>query len=839
MQRKPIARWLMPAGPALVAVLMSGGLAGGGPAAAAARPGGPAPHGGPAGTISTVAGGVGGPALATRLDMEYPWAEPTGQAGPVPCGATYAGGALYLEDQVSVWKVNPSTGLMIAVAGTNAPGVVGDGHSATKASVYGGCGVAVDRAGNLVVTDVWGGNRVEVVAESTGTFYGQAMKRGDIYTIAGNGVAGFSGDGGPATKAALNGPVNLTTDPFGNVVITDRDNNRIRVVADSTGTFYGQSMTAGDIYTIAGNGQAGGGGDGGPATSAQLNNSNGVTFDPNGNLAIADGYNNEVRLVAEHTGTFYGQSMTAGDIYTIAGNGCYCFSGDGVPATSTGVGNPQWVTYDAAGNMLIADWGNSRIRVVAANTGVYYGQSMTAGDIYTIAGDGQSGTTGNGGLATRAELSNPNSVTVDGAGNVVIGFVSQHSPAFRIVAEHTGRFYGQHMTAGDIYNLAGNNGLGCCTGVPATHGQLPLVAGVGADQAGDIAASVANRVWLVPASTGVHYGQQMTGGHLYPVAGSGLAGDSGNGSPAAQARLHSPQGLTMDAAGNLVIADTGNNQVRVVAASTGTFYGQAMTAGDIYTLAGDGEAGYLGDGGPATGTSLSGPAGVSVDAAGNLVIADTGNNRIRVVAASTGTFYGQAMTAGDIYTVAGTGEAGYSGDGGPATSAEVDDPAGVSVDGAGNLVIADTGNNRIRVVAASTGTFYGQAMTAGDIYTVAGTGDAGFSGDGGPATSAEVDDPAGVSVDGAGNLVIADTGNNRIRVVAASTGTFYGQAMTAGDIYTIAGNGRIVYGHPGFSGDGGPATHAELNHPVAVWADRQGNVLIADLGNSRIREITG
>ena len=205
---------------------------------------------------------------------------------------------------------------------------------------------------------------------------------------------------------------------------------------------------------------------------------------------------------------------------------------------------------------------------------------------------------------------------------------------------------------------------------------------------------------------------------------------------------------------------------------------------------------------------LAAACGVAVDHSGNLVIADGGNNRIRVVAASTGTFYGRAMTAGDIYTVAGNGTAGFSGDGGPATSAELDAPAGVAVDAAGNLVIADTGNQRIRVVAASTGTFYGQAMTAGDIYTVAGDGTGGFSGDGGPASNAELRSPGGVAVDAAGNLLIADTGNDRIRVVAARTGTFYGQAMTAGDIYTVAGDGT-----GGFSGDGGPATNAELDVP--------------------------
>jgi hypothetical protein len=245
-------------------------------------------------------------------------------------------------------------------------------------------------------------------------------------------------------------------------------------------------------------------------------------------------------------------------------------------------------------------------------------------------------------------------------------------------------------------------------------------------------------------------------------------------------------------------------------------------------------AGGIGDGGPATQANLCTAWGLAVDGAGNLVIADTFISRVRVVAESTGTFYGQAMTAGDIYTVAGTGAAGFSGDGGPATSAKVNTPYEVAVDGAGNLVLADTNNKRIRVVAETTGTFYGQAMTAGDIYTVAGNGRAGFSGDRGPATQAKLNFPGGVAVDGAGNLLIADTDNNRTRVVAASTGTFYGVAMTAGDIYTVAGNGQA-----GFSGDGGPGTHAEFSSPSGVTVDGTGNLLIADELTGRVREVAG
>ena len=215
----------------------------------------------------------------------------------------------------------------------------------------------------------------------------------------------------------------------------------------------------------------------------------------------------------------------------------------------------------------------------------------------------------------------------------------------------------------------------------------------------------------------------------------------------------------------------------MLAETTGTFYGQSMTAGDIYTVAGGGTAG-VGNGIPATSAILGFANSVTVDGAGNLVIA-TSKQRVRVVAETTGTFYGQPMTAGDIYTVAGNGGTGFAGDGGKATKAHVVNPAGVTLDPQGNLMIADTGDNRIRVVAATTGTFYGQSMTAGDIYTVAGGGTGGL-GNGGPATSAQLTGPWGATVDSPGNLMITDTGDSLVRVVAETTGTFYGQSMTSG-----------------------------------------------------------
>ncbi len=269
----------------------------------------------------------------------------------------------------------------------------------------------------------------------------------------------------------------------------------------------------------------------------------------------------------------------------------------------------------------------------------------------------------------------------------------------------------------------------------------------------------------------------MTAGYLYNIAGDGHQTKdcvfSGGGRPAAGTGVH-PVGVAVDAAGNLVISDNWNCRVLAVAGSTGTFYGIAMTAHHIYSVAGDGTCGFSGDGGPATSAELdpgqlnypqygSEPA---IDAAGNLVIPDATNDRVRVVAASAGTFYGQAMKAGHIYTIAGDGTAGFSGDRGLATGAKLNDPSMVAIDAAGNVAIGDYRNDRVRVVAAGTGTFYGQAMKAGHIYTVAGNGTIGFSGDGGRGADAELSGPEGLAAGRSGNLLIADgDGNNRIRAV--------------------------------------------------------------------------
>ena len=823
--RYGLACWLTALGTAGALVLIPAAAASGSQKAAGSpfRPAAGGGHAAVTGTISTVAGGVGGPGKATTVAL------------PNPCGVSFASGSVYLGDDADIRRIS-QTGWLTTPAGTGpvgtgASGPLGDGGPAVKASFDGACGVVADHSGNLVIADTQR-SRVRVVAAATGMFYGRAMTAGDVYTVAGNGFEGFTGDNGPATNAELNYPGGVAVDAAGNLLIADTMNNRIRVVAAHTGTFYGRAMTAGDIYTLAGGGAHLG--DGGPATSARLLQPRNVSVDGAGNILVADSRHSRIRVVAARTGRFYGRAMTAGDIYTIAGNGTYGFSGDGGPAKSAELTQPSVVAVDGRDNLVFADSSNERIRVVAASTGTFYGQAMTAGDIYTIAGDGTGGFSGDGGPATSAEFSNPNGVAVDLAGNVLIADSANHR--VRVVAASTGTFYGRAMTARDIYTVAGN-GTRRFSGAagPATRAELYEPEAAAVDAAGNmvIADTFNSRVRVVAASTGTFYGRAMTAGDIYTVAGTGHPGFSGDGGLATSAQLHGPDAVTVDGAGNLVIADTDNSRIRVVAVTTGTFYGRAMTAGHIYTVAGT-SRGFSGEGGPATSAKLDNPAGTTFDGAGNLVVADAANNRARVVAASTGRFYGRAMTAGHIYTVAGTGQPfdGSSGDGDPAARAEISQPQGVAAGPAGSLLISDMGNWRVRMVAGATGTFYGEAMTAGDMYTVAGTGAQGSSGDGGPATSAGLGQTAGLAVDGAGNLLIADSGNSRIRVVAASPGTFYGQAMTAGDIYTVAGNGKS-----GSAGDGGPATSAELSFPQAITVDGAGNLVVADSSNSRIRVV--
>jgi trimeric autotransporter adhesin len=282
-----------------------------------------------------------------------------------------------------------------------------------------------------------------------------------------------------------------------------------------------------------------------------------------------------------------------------------------------------------------------------------------------------------------------------------------------------------------------------------------------------------------------------TAGTIKTIAGTGgSSGYTGDGGAATSAKLCKPWGMAFDSSGNLYIADYGNHVIRKI-----------TSTGYISTIAGTGTAGYSGDGGAATSAMLNSPTGVAVDSSDDIYIADCYNHAIRKVTTKTG----------KISTVVGTGGiSGYSGDGGAATSAKLYDPKSVAFDPIDNLYIADTNNQVIRKVTALTG----------NISTFAGTGTAGYSGDGGVATSATLKYPNGVAIDSSGNLYIADTQNYVIRKVA-------------GIISTVAGTGSL-----GYSGDGGAATSAKFNYTFAVALDSSDNLYIADGINSVIRKVT-
>ena len=681
-------------------------------------------------TITTIAGagryansGDGGPATVGEVYRPYGI-------------ATDRSGNTYIADQVThrIRKVDAS-GIITTVAGNTYAGYGGDGGPATNASLYGPIGVCADNHGQIYIADEYN-HRIRKVNSS-----------GIISTVAGNGAYGYTGDGGPATAAELYYPTGVSADTNGNLFIADYYNHSIRKI-DATGT----------ITTVAGNGSHGFSGDGGPATAAQLYYPFNVITDYSDNLLIADQYNARIRMVdvsgniatvagsssagfggdggpataaslyypysmvADPSGTIYisdygneriRKVKTNGIISTIAGIGSSGFSGDGGPATAGEFHTPIGIAIDTTGNLYVSDYGNNRIREIDVN-----------GTLSTFAGNGFAGNSGDGGPATGAELNTPTGVTTDAGGNVYIADI--YNGRIRKVNSS-----GIISTAvGDGQNVFGGDGG------PASAASVYYPFGVATDVSGNLYIA--------------DYGNQRirkvnTSNIISTIAGNGSIGYTGDGGPATAGTFDYPTGVAADTFGNIFVADIYNNCVRKI-----------TTGGIITTVAGNGSAGYGGDGGPATAASLNLPYGVAADVTGNLYISDFGNHRIRKVNLS-----------GIISTVAGTGTGGYSGDGNPATASRLYYPIGISADTNGNIFIGDYANYRIRKI-----------NPAGIIFTVAGNGSAGFSGDGGPATAAVLNVPYGITNDAAGNILIADEGNNRVRRVdGTQIGKISGSSM--------------------------------------------------------------
>jgi sugar lactone lactonase YvrE len=555
---------------------------------------------------------------------------------------------------------------------------------------------------------------------------------GTLTTVAGGNGKGRSGDGGPASKAKLNYPHGLTVTPNGALLIADTGNSRIRRV-DAKGT----------ITTIAGTDEPDARGENGPAIKARLDGPKDVAVGPRGEIYVAEADGNRIRRIDRE-----------GRITTVAGTGTEGAGGDGGPAPRAELASPLALAVHGK-DIYVADSGNDRVRRIDSH-----------GTITTVAGGGQDDSAADGDPAT--------SVALQGGDKIAIG-----RDGMLYIAEHNGDQVRRVTPDGRITTVAG-------TGVPGFSGdegpgaqaQLagPGVVIVGPDNRVYIGDTLNRRVRQIDAN-----------GVINTVAGAGPA-YPGDGRKAGEASLLEPSMARRGPDGAVYIADAGNNRVRRIDPGDGT----------ISTWAGTGVAGDGGDGGKATDAQLRYPAGIAFAQDGTLYIADAKNNRIRAV--------GRDRV---ITTVAGVGRIGSAGDGGPADQAELTDPQSIEVAADGSLYVAERSGNRIRRIDADR-----------TISTVAGTGGAGFSGDGGPAKSAQLDGPTGVHVDADGNLYISDYRNSRLRKVD-----------TAGTITTFAGNGT-----KGHAGDGGHAVNAQLTGPYATTT-ADGTVYIADDEAHRVRRV--
>ena len=626
---------------------------------------------------------------------------------------------------------------------TTAIGGGPNGIPAIDAALYQPYGVATDSTGNVYFTTF-----------STPRVF-KVNSAGTITVVAGTGAYGYAGDGvtAGAANASLEHPFAVAVDSSNNVYIADQYNCVIRKV-DTTNT----------ITTIAGQaGLCGYTGDAGKATAAEIYYPQGVAVDGSGNLYIGDQNNCVVRKVI----------LSTNIISTVAGNHTCGYLGDNGAATSAELNQVSGIAVDSAGDFFIADTSNCVVRKVTKSTG----------KISTVAGNHTCGYTGDGGLATSAELNQFYGIAVNSAGTVVT------------IADSYNQRVRQFTVGGNITTVAGN-GTACAgvcgEGGLATSAELYYPFGVAVNSGGTIYIGD-NDNQVVDAVT--------VGGNLTLFAGNHSATVETliNNSPPLGVVLNYPYGIADDSSGNVFIADSHNNMVRELVHSSNL----------VSFFAGNGTYGYLGDGGAATSAELTQLSGVAKDSAGNVYIADTNNCLIRMV-----------NSAGIISTFAGlvvsnAPRCGYTGDGGPATSAELYYPTGVAVDSKGSVYIADYQNSVVRKV------------TGGTITTIAGIGGlAGFSGDGGPATSAQLYTPWAVAVDPAGNVFIADYYNCRVRSIAASTGI----------INTVAGIGSKGSGC-GFTGDG-TATSNGLYLPAGVAVDANDNLFIADSYNQRVRWVS-
>lgn len=634
-----------------------------------------------------------------------------------------------LRDEHSIYRLDAGTGAITMVAGNGTSGDSGDDGPATDAQLNRPRGVSIDTFGNLYIADS-DNHRIKKVTAATGI----------IDTIAGTGVAGYTGDGAAATSATLRFPRMLYVQGS-NVFIADTDNNVIRRI---------DGLTL-KIDTVAGDGTAGNSGDDAKATNAQLDHPWGIWVEPSGDdtgdFYIADRENDRIRMVRYSDNKF---------IYAVAGIGTAGYTGNGALAVNAELRKPNGV-FKSGNDVYIADTDNHVIRKVDGATL----------NIATIAGTGSAGYSGDGGLPTSAMMNRPFGLFMDSSGNLI--FADSNNTVLRKVVEGS--------TISSLYSSGGLSLTGQRHIALDTDGNLYI------------------------ADTDNHRIRKLTpAGGITTVAGTGSPGYSGDGGAATSAELNKPRGIAVDSSGNIYIADTDNHCIRKIDESTG----------DISRIAGQcGTSGYLGDGSSAKDAAwLDKPHAVDIDGSGNIYVADTNNCWIR-----------KFTEGGNIVRVAGVDSGGPScGNTVTATAltTQLNNPEGVHIYtnlyDAVYCYIADKDNHKVWMVDPS-----------GNITAVAGTGTAGYSGDGGLAVNAQLNKPKGMHVDSYVNLYIADGDNDVMRVVS----------MHNDFIYTLAGTGVA-----GYNGDDLSASLTQFDEPVSIVMGTPfggKRIYISDKGNNRIR----
>ncbi len=621
-----------------------------------------------------------------------------------PSGVAVDGsGNVYVADTVNckIRKTSPS-GIVTTLAGNGDYGAL-DG-AGTAASFWTPYGVAVDASGNVYVADS-GNQRIRKVSPS-----------GAVTTLAGSGEYGSMD--GMGTAASFLNPTGVAVDAAGNVFVADSGNNKIRKV-----------NPAGVVVTLAGHTNSGA--NDGTGTGASFFDPTGVAVDAAGDVFVADSGNNEIRKISP-----------SGVVTTLAGH-TSSGANDGT-GTGASFSSPTGVAVDAAGNVFVADSFNSKVREVSS-----------AGVVTTLAGSGKYGLVD--GMGTAASFERPAGVAVDASGSIFVGD-SAANEIRRVSATGVVKTWAGGVIAGSV------DGSG-------------VVAAFNAP--GDVAVDASGNVYVADCSNNT-IRKVSPAGFVTTLAGSASPG-SANGT-GTTASFNNPTGLAVDASGNIYVTDTNNNMIRKI-----------DPAGVVTTLAGSGSAGSADDTG--TRASFNWPTGPAVDAAGNVYVADQGNNKIRKVS-----------PAGVVTTLAGSGSQGWAD--GAGTEASFYGPAGVAVDSSGNVYEADAGNCEIRKISPT-----------GMVSTLAGNPNYGGWTDGSGAY-ASFNGPAGVALDVFGNVYVADSGNNTIRKVSP-----------AGMVITLAG------GSNSGAGDGS-GTAASFNNPQGVGADPAGVVYVADYGNNKIRKIT-